>query len=271
MTDKLLDRMIEAAIAAGAVIMEVYGAGFDSIDKADGSPVTIADQQAEDLIIKMLADTGIPLLGEESVAAGTIPDLGHEYFVVDPLDGTKEFIKRNGEFTVNIALVEHGVPTMGVVLAPAMGKMYTGFAGEAFEFDMDGVNIVSKKPIHTANDGPMRIVASRSHAHPALIPLCDHFGVTEDVSVGSSLKFCLVANGSARFYPRFTPTSEWDIAAGQAVLTAAGGAVVMLDGEPMQYGKVDKKFLNPYFVGAENAELALTVAHEMHAIIAKLK
>jgi len=269
MADKLLERMIAAATKAGDVIMAVYASGFEATDKADGSPVTLADQRAEEIIISSLADTGIPLLGEESFSDGTIPKLGDRYFIVDPLDGTKEFIKRNGEFTVNIALIEHGVPTLGVVLAPALDRMYTGAAGEALEYVMDGSKIISQKPMRVANSGPMKMVASRSHGSRTLLGLlCDHFGVTEDVSVGSSLKFCLVANGTARFYPRFTPTCEWDIAAGQAVLAAAGGAVLALDGNPMGYGKADKKFLNPFFAAAESTALAQSVTAKMRALLA---
>lgn len=270
MSDALLDRMITAALEASVAIMEIYNTDFVSEDKTDGSPVTEADQRAEKIIIQSLADTNIPLLGEESVSAGTIPDLGDRYFVVDPVDGTKEFIKKNGQFTVNIALVEHGVPTLGVVMAPALNKMYTGSPSQAFEYELNGVNIVSKKLIQTTTDGPMTIVASRSHGHNALAPLCEKFGVTDDVSVGSSLKFCLVANGTARFYPRFTPTCEWDIAAGQAVLAGAGGAVVKLDGSAMEYGKRSQKFLNPFFVAAENQTLAENVANEMQVILNNL-
>jgi len=269
MTDTpLVDKMLLAAIAAGETIMAVYATDFGAEKKGDGSPVTIADQRAEAIIIDALSDTGIPILGEESVAAGRIPELGSRYFVVDPLDGTKEFIKRNGEFTVNIALVEDGRPVMGVVLAPAQHRAFVGGPDGAVEYDIDAAgHPINARPIKVETTAPMRVVASRSHGHAALTPICDSFEVTEDVSVGSSLKFCLVARGDARFYPRFTPTCEWDTAAGQAVLVAAGGTVLRMDGQPLVYGKSGEKYLNPFFVAADTAELAADVAAEMRRLI----
>jgi 3'(2'), 5'-bisphosphate nucleotidase len=258
---------LKAAIAAAGVIMAVYARPISAVSKADGSPVTEADAAAEAVIIEHLKPTGIPVLGEESVAAGIIPTLGERYFVVDPLDGTKEFIKRNGEFTVNIALVEHGVPVMGVVLAPANGDTFIGDAtGAYYRLTTNGVAGPMER-INTSAQTPLRIVASRSHGHAALADLCETMAVAEDVSVGSSLKFCLLARGDAQLYPRFTPTCEWDTAAGQAVLEAAGGAVVMLDGERLQYGKHGSSFLNPYFVAAANLPLAQRAAAEMRRIL----
>lgn len=258
---------LEAAIAAAGVIMDVYARPITAVHKSDGSPVTEADAAAEAIIIGHLKGTGIPILGEESVAAGIIPVLGNRYFVVDPLDGTKEFIKRNGEFTVNIALVENGVPVMGVVLAPASGETFVGDASGAY-FCMSRNGATSSPEKMTASSAaPMRIVASRSHGHAALASLCEALAVDEDVSVGSSLKFCLLARGDAQLYPRFTPTCEWDTAAGQAVLEAAGGAVVTLDGERMRYGKHQSSFLNPYFVAAANLPLAQRAAAEMSRIL----
>jgi 3'(2'), 5'-bisphosphate nucleotidase len=258
---------LKAAIAAAGVIMAVYARPISALSKADGSPVTEADAAAEAVIIEHLKPTGIPVLGEESVAAGIIPTLGERYFVVDPLDGTKEFIKRNGEFTVNIALVEHGVPVMGVVLAPANGDTFIGDAtGAYYRLTTNGVAGPMER-INTSAQTPLRIVASRSHGHAALADLCETMAVAEDVSVGSSLKFCLLARGDAQLYPRFTPTCEWDTAAGQAVLEAAGGAVVMLDGERLQYGKHGSSFLNPYFAAAANLPLAQRAAAEMRRIL----
>lgn len=264
----LTDIAVEAAIAAGSVISAVYDRPIHVVTKEDGSPVTEADAAAEAVIIEHLKATGLPVLGEESVAAGIIPVLGARYFVVDPLDGTKEFIKRNGEFTVNIALVEDGRPVMGVVLAPATGDIFVGDATGAWAGRVIDGAVVDRKAIRVDLSPRLRIVASRSHGHAALEQLCRTLDVESDVSVGSSLKFCLVARGDAQLYPRFTPTCEWDTAAGQAVLEAAGGAVVTLDGAPMRYGKGELKFLNPYFVAAASQKLAEAGAAEMRRLLA---
>lgn len=264
----LTDLAVEAAIAAAGVICEVYHRPIQVMTKADGSPVTEADAAAEAVIIAHLRDTGLPVLGEESVAAGIIPVLGERYFVVDPLDGTKEFIKRNGEFTVNIGLVEHGRPTMGVVLAPVTGELFVGDGNGAWTAKMNDGSVTDRRTINVGWLPRLRIVASRSHGHAALEQLCRTLDVESDVSVGSSLKFCLLARGDAQLYPRFTPTCEWDTAAGQAVLEAAGGAVVTLDGAPMRYGKGELQFLNPYFVAAASLDLAQRAAEEMRSLLA---
>ncbi|MCC6388941.1 MAG: 3'(2'),5'-bisphosphate nucleotidase CysQ [Dehalococcoidia bacterium] len=258
MPDKLLDLMLAAARAAAAPIMDIYLDEFDIYEKADGSPVTLADQRAETAILKLLAPTGLPFLAEESVAAGHVPELGDRFFCIDPLDGTKEFLKRNGEFTVNIALIEGGRPTRGVILAPASGATYLGGPDGAFEINYRNELL----PIRTNPNHPMRVVASRSHGHDALKGFCDALVVTDDVSVGSSLKFCLLAKGDAQLYPRFTPTCEWDTAAGQAILEAAGGAVLTLDGRPLAYGR-GGDHLNPFFMAAASPELAAKGASEM--------
>ncbi len=252
----ILDLMLDAAIEASAAIMAVYGTPFTAVHKADGPPVTEADQRPEAAILARLASTGIPVLAEESVAAGHIPDLGNRFFCVDPLDGTKEFLKRNGEFTVNIALIADGRPAAGVVLAPATGALFWGDASGAFAAQVADGRAGPRRRIATVTDGPLRIVASRSHGHDALSALCDSMDITEDVSVGSSLKFCLLAEGKAQIYPRFTPTCQWDTAAGQAVLEAAGGAVIAIDGGPMRYGRTTDGFLNPFFAAAASLALA---------------
>lgn len=261
--------VVEAAIAAADVIMEVYSRPIHAVAKADGSPVTEADAAAEKVIIARLSGTGIPVLGEESVAAGIVPELGERFFVVDPLDGTKEYIKRNGEFTVNIALVEMGRPVLGVVLAPVSGELFVGDADGAWAAKVANGVVSEQHPISVGWLPRLRIVASRSHGHAALEKLCQTLDVESDVSVGSSLKFCLLARGDAQLYPRFTPTCEWDTAAGQAVLEAAGGAVVTLDGAPMRYCKHDAKFLNPYFVAAASLELAQKAARKMQDLLAE--
>ena len=266
MSEKLLDLMLEAAIAAARVIDEVYARPFAATEKSDGSPVTEADAAAEKVILEYLAATGIPVLAEESAAAGHIPVLGEKFFVVDPLDGTKEFIKRNGEFTVNIALVEHGRPTLGVVLAPATGECFCGGPEGAFTCSVSGSTHGERRRIQVDCAAPMRVVASRSHGHAALARLIEDLKIESDVSVGSSLKFCLLARGDAQLYPRFTPTAEWDTAAGQAVLEAAGGVVLTLDGAPLAYGKAERNFLNPFFVAASNPDLARKAAMQMRSV-----
>jgi 3'(2'),5'-bisphosphate nucleotidase len=266
MAGPILDLMKRAALAAGEVILEVYDAPIAVTQKPDGSPVTTADEKAEDIILQHLSETGIPVLAEESVAAGKIPELGERFFVVDPLDGTKEFIKRNGEFTVNIALIVRGRPIAGVVTAPALHTGYVGSEAGAFSFDVRDGKAGDETAIVIAEDGPINIVASRSHGHAALTKICDNFAVEADISVGSSLKFCLVASGEAKFYPRLTPTCEWDTAAGQAVLEAAGGVVLSIDGTPLSYGKSTKKYYNPFFVAATNTKLASEVAALMRQL-----
>ena len=262
MSQLLLDLMLDAARAASSAIMDVYLTDFEYVSKSDGSPVTVADHRAELVIIERLRGTGIPILAEESASAGIVPMLGNRFFVVDPLDGTKVFLKRNGEFTVNIALVENGRPTLGVVLAPATGATSVGGPAGAFEISNRDEHIA----LHTSAQGPVKVVASRSHGHGALQGFCETFQVVDDISVGSSLKFCLVARGDAQLYPRFTPTSEWDTAAGQAVLEAAGGSVLCLDGSPLRYGKGGDN-LNPFFIAAATPDLAHRGAEEMRRLL----
>ncbi len=243
----LVERLLPIARAAGEQILAVYRTDFEVRGKADASPVTEADVRAEAVILPALAallpDT--PIVAEEAVAAGHVPKVGTRFWLVDPLDGTKEFIARNGEFTVNIALVEDGRPTLGVVLAPAPGRLFAGAAGTgAFVEDDQG-----RRPIACRRPPPegLTVVASRSHGDAATL---DHYlagrRVAGLVQAGSSLKLCLVAAGQADLYPRFGRTMEWDIAAGHAVLAAAGGRVTTLDGDDLRYGKPG--FENPHFV-----------------------
>jgi 3'(2'), 5'-bisphosphate nucleotidase len=261
----LTERLIAAAIKASDAILEVYRSGTEATWKADGSPVTEADARAERIIIEELSALGLPFLAEESVAAGRIPDLGDRYFVVDPLDGTKEFLKRNGEFTVNIALCERNAPVAGIVMSPVTGRAY--FTSEngraAFSAVFRDGERGTAEPIFTKPDAPIRIVASRSHGHPAMPVLCEKMQIVEDVTVGSSLKFGLLAAGDAQLYPRFGPTSEWDTAAGQAVLQAAGGVVWDLEGRPLTCGHRDRGFLNGPFVAAASRALAETCLEEI--------
>ncbi len=252
---RLLAAFERLALVAGRVVMEVFN-GCIAVDrKADCSPVTEADRASERLILAGLRAEfpGIPCVAEEEAAAGLLPDLvGDSFFLVDPLDGTREFVQRNLDFTVNIALVRNGEPVAGVVYAPASGKLYLGANGraEAAEVDAEG-RIVSRRPVH-ARQGhdPLTVVASRSHMDEETLAYMRRFATAEIVSVGSSLKFCILASGEADLYPRFGRTMEWDTAAGDAVLRAAGGRTVTQDGRPLRYGKADNGFANPPFVSS---------------------
>lgn len=256
-----LDLMIGLALDAGAAIAEIYAQGCDALEKADGSPVTEADQRAEAIIEAGLRSgaPGIPILAEEAASDGQIPELGERFFCVDPLDGTKEFLTRNGEFTVNIALIDNGRAVAGVVYAPAIETLYYGAAGEGafMQTIAPGQSraeaerpheIEARSPLHKN----LVAVASRSHRSPETDVLLEKIGVSDFTPAGSSLKFCLVARGSADVYPRLGRTMEWDTAAGQAVLEAAGGRVMALDGEsetgPLEYGKQERGFDNPHFI-----------------------
>ena len=227
--------------------MAVYRSDFATRRKDDASPVTEADERAEAHILAALRQLApqFPIVAEEEVAAGRIPEVGRVFWLVDPLDGTKEFINRNDEFTVNIALVEDGAPTLGVVLAPALGRLFAGAAGiGAYVEDSAG-----RRPIRcrAVPEEGLTVVASRSHGD--VDALNAYLGARKVASIrgaGSSLKLCVVAAGEADLYPRLGRTMEWDIAAGHAVLGAAGGDVAELSGAPLRYGKPG--FENPHFV-----------------------
>jgi len=244
---ELLDRLIPIVQAAGEVVMQIYETDFSAQHKADSSPVTLADQRAEALIVPALRELlpGVPVVAEEAVAAGDIPDVCERFWLVDPLDGTKEFINRNGEFTVNIALIEEGVPVAGVVLAPALGQLFAG-ASECGAF-LHGTDRRRPLACRAAPEDGLTVVASRSHGDAdALAAFLNGRKLAHVRNAGSSLKLCLVASGEADLYPRLGRTMEWDIAAGHAVLAAAGGAVNTLDGLPLRYGKPG--YENPHFV-----------------------
>ena len=251
---ELLERVEAIAVDAGRVVMEVYATDFTVDAKDDASPVTVADQRAETLIVAALRALapGIPVVAEESVAAGDVPAIGDRFWLVDPLDGTKEFIKRNGEFTVNIALIEESLPVLGVVCAPALGLLYAGAtAGPAYVRQRGGTRTLRCRTVPAEG---LTVVASASHGDPrALDEFLKDRSVAARRAIGSSLKLCLVAAGEADLYPRFGRTMEWDIAAGHAVLAAAGGSVTDLAGAPLRYGKPG--FENPAFVarGADPA------------------
>ena len=237
--------LLSRAIAAGVEILKIYGERFERFEKADGSPVTVADESAEKVILEGLSRRfpDIPIVAEESVDAGNLPEVGDVYFLVDPLDGTKEFLRKNGEFTVNIALIEKGVPVFGVVSAPALGEIYWGGSLEgssvgAFKGRVKNGVVVDIKPVkvRTPPAEGLSVLASRSHLSEETSALIDRLNVAERLSVGSSLKLCWVAAGRADLYPRLAPTMQWDIAAGDAVVRAAGGAVVLAsDGSDFVY------------------------------------
>ena len=242
----LVDRLADAAREAGGAILEVVRRGFEVESKHDTSPVTEADRAAELIILAALARVapGVPVIAEEEVAAGRIPAHDDTYFLVDPLDGTKEFIRGGDDYTVNIGLIERGTPKLGVVFAPATGRLHGGCVGDGAWLD-EGQG---RLPIATRPRGELTTaVASKSHLNQATIDYLEAaVGNCGYVSVGSSLKFCIVAEGKADIYPRAAPTSEWDTAAGHAVLLAAGGLVDGPDEAPLAYGK--RAFLNRAFV-----------------------
>jgi 3'(2'), 5'-bisphosphate nucleotidase len=243
---RLLDEIAEAAREAGQAILEVVRRGFEVESKPDSSPVTEADRAAELIILSALARSapGVPVIAEEEVAAGRIPSHGDTYFLVDPLDGTREFVRGGDDYTVNVGLIEEGSPKLGVVFAPARGTLHAGTVGFGAWLDRgDG-----RTSIHTRPRGDELVaVASKSHLNQATIDYLEAAaGGCDYVAIGSSLKFCIVAEGKADIYPRASPTSEWDTAAGHAVLLAAGGLVDGPDSAPLSYGK--RAFINRGFV-----------------------
>jgi 3'(2'),5'-bisphosphate nucleotidase len=255
-TDEALSEAMTAlAIKAGAAAMKIYAKDMVAQSKADASPVTEADRLGEEIILAGLAAFApdIPVLAEESAASGDIPEtLGDRFFLVDPLDGTKEFISKTGEFTVNIALIEHGRPVFGVVYAPAINKLYAGERSGAWKAAVDARGVMGpRQPIRarTAPAGGLIAVASRSHRSAETDEFLDTLSVSGFTAAGSSLKFCLVAEGAADIYPRLGRTMEWDTGAGQAVLEAAGGRVVTHpEGNRLSYGKRPRGFDNPHFI-----------------------
>lgn len=255
-SDQVL-KLADIAWRAGEILLHHYAnETIDSRKKSDQSPVTAADEDAERFILDELKKIApdIPVIAEEEAAHGRWQKIAHRFFLVDPLDGTKEFLNRNGEFTVNIAEIEGGRPSRGVVYAPAKNRLFVGDgANGAFEIETrpgEHPDFAKLKPIRAricAPDG-LVAVASRSHRDSKTEEYLEHYPVKDFVTAGSSLKFCLVACGEADIYPRHGQTMEWDTAAGHAVLEAAGGSVTTLDGRPFVYGKTDERFANPFFV-----------------------
>jgi len=250
---KLETVMRQLSLQAGDAIMEIYQREDLGVEaKADDSPVTAADKAADAIISAGLraAFPDVMLITEEQAASHS--QKGHTFLIVDPLDGTKEFIHRRGDFTVNIALVENGVPTRGVVYAPAKDRMFLTLAdGRSVEedgpFDKDVMGTVRDIKVADSNNAALLVVASKSHRDQATDDYINKYAVQDMKSAGSSLKFCLIATGEADLYPRLGRTMEWDTAAGHAVLKGAGGDVVRFDGlQPLEYGKDD--FANPFFI-----------------------
>ncbi len=264
---KITSPLIRTAHEAGNAIMNVYNQDFSVEYKLDNSPVTKADQLAEDIILSSLKTLApdIPVIAEEEASAGQIPEVGSRFFLVDPLDGTKEFVNKNGEFTVNIALIDHGVPIFGIVYAPAISLLYATLGkNHAARMSLDVKSrfpdqIEQKFPaLKTKLPGPngLKVIASRSHMNEETRTYLANLKIASLINAGSSLKFCRLAEGSADIYPRFAPTMEWDTAAGHAVLLAAGGTVLTLDNQPLRYGKKHTNFLNSHFTAFAQTESA---------------
>ncbi|MCH7829066.1 MAG: 3'(2'),5'-bisphosphate nucleotidase CysQ [Proteobacteria bacterium] len=262
----LIDPVVALAEDAGRAILEVYSTDFEVQSKDDNSPLTQADLAAHHCIVAKLESLtpGMPIISEEA----ELPDFEERrswerYWLIDPLDGTKEFVKRNGEFTVNIALIENHRPVFGVVHVPVQGKTYLGCEGYGAELRQGNA---AAQAIHVATESanPVRVVGSRSHRGASLDAYLENLGAYDMLAMGSSLKFCVIAEGGADLYPRLGLTSEWDTAAAQAVVEQAGGSVVTLDGKPLKYN-TKSDILNPYFfvVGAsDNDWLALLPGSE---------
>lgn len=256
---RLADALLAAVLEAGRVEMAHYTAGFTVETKADSSPVTIADREAEAVLLAGLASAApdTPVIAEEAFAEGRIPAAADMLFLVDPLDGTREFINRNGEFTVNVALVAAGRPVFGIVYAPAIGDLYATIGPDrAVNCTVPAGTRATRladlapRPIHTRRPDPRALVAvaSRSHMTAEGEAWLARWPIAERRNAGSSLKFCLVAKGEADVYPRHGPTNEWDTAAGDAVLRAAGGMVTTLDGRPFPYGKHAERYRNGNYI-----------------------
>jgi 3'(2'),5'-bisphosphate nucleotidase len=253
---QILEAAIAASLEAGAAILEIRGRGLLVEKKADHSPVTDADRAAEKIICEHLAVAApdVAMIGEEAVYEGRIPATGDAFFLVDPLDGTREFVAGGNDFTVNIGLVENGTPVLGVIYLPAGGLLFAGAVGEgAWRAKVKEGIAGKRKPIQTrAAAAAVDIVASRSHRTAETDAFIARYKAGQIVQRGSSLKFCVVAEGEADLYPRMGTTMQWDTAAGDAILRAAGGRVVTLDGKPLGYGPGEESgpnaFRNPWFI-----------------------
>ena len=270
-TAHLVDALLPAVLAAARVQMHYFRVGCAVLTKTDASPVTAADHESEALILQALAHhmPGVPVIAEEAAAAGHLPSINQtpdlEFFLVDPLDGTREFVNGRPEFTINIALVRAGIPRFGLIYVPATGQLFATLGNHhAIEAHIDATQTAPRladlnaRHIQTRRppSSGLVAVASRSNHAPGADAFLGQYTVIQRTSAGSSLKFCLVAQGAADIYPRVGPTCEWDTAAGHAIVSAAGGSVTQLDGQPLVYGNAAAKFLNPDFVAWGRQPLA---------------
>lgn len=255
----LVEALLPAVLAAGRIEMRHFKTGVEVATKADTTPVTVADHEAEEVLTQALhrASPGVPVIAEEAVAAGRVPVTQDAFFLVDPLDGTRAFIKGSPEFTINIGLIVERQPVFGIIYAPALEQLFATVGPHesvamAIAPDSDGVELASGKLTRLATREPDRkalvAFASRSHAAQSTDEFLKHLPIAEKRKASSSLKFCLIARGEADLYARLGETSEWDTAAGQAILTAAGGCVTTLDGRPLTYGKKEAGYANPHFI-----------------------
>lgn len=267
---RLCRALMPALLDAGACLLRCRAEGVATERKGDGSPVSRADREAEAIVLAGVAeaDPNVPVIAEEAVSAGRIPEFTDRAFLVDALDGTKEFLSGSEDFTVNVAIVEHGVPVFGMVFAPASGRLFVTLgparaaAATVPPAQLSGAFEPVLADINTAEPDPraLRVVSSRSHRSRETEAFLSRFAIAKDQRLGSSVKFGIIAAGEADIYPRLGPTSAWDIAAGHAVLAAAGGVVTTVDGKPMIYlsksrMREPEPFLNPSFVAWGRASL----------------
>jgi len=256
---RLADGLLSVALAAGRVQMAHFAAGVAVSIKDDQSPVTAADHESEEVILEGLARLapGVAVIAEEEVTAGRIPGIAGAFFLVDPLDGTKGFIKGRREFTVNVGLIEERRPVFGLIYAPALSELYVTLGPDSAAMahiepaaEARSLADCALRPIRTRVPDPNAISAltSQTHLNQATMQFLEGYNVIERRAIASSLKFGLLAKGDADLYPRIGPTSEWDTAAGHAILAAAGGSVTRLDGTPLFYGNAERRFENPDFV-----------------------
>lgn len=256
---RLVEALLPAVLAAGRIEMRHFKAGVAVETKADETPVTIADREAEAVLVEALkhAAPGVPVIAEEAVAAGRVPEIADAYFLVDPLDGTRAFIKNSPEFTINVGLVEGDAPVFGIIYAPALDLLFATLApDEAVEAQIAPDAAVTRlsecelKRLNGREPDPAALIAfaSRSHAAETTEAFLSRLPIAERRKASSSLKFCLIARGEADLYARLGQTCEWDTAAGQAILQAAGGSVTTVDGKPLGYAKAEGGFVNPHFV-----------------------
>jgi 3'(2'), 5'-bisphosphate nucleotidase len=263
---RLVEALLPAVLAAGRVEMSHFKAGVVVETKADTTPVTAADREAEAVLIEGLkrAAPGVPVIAEEAVAAGRVPAVADAFFLVDPLDGTRAFIKSSPEFTINVGLVEGDRPVFGIIYAPALGLLFATLAPDkAVEVHVSPDAAVTRLSecelnlMHTREPDPKALVAfaSRTHATESTEAFLSRLPIAEKRKASSSLKFCLIARGEADLYARLGETSEWDTAAGHAILAAAGGSVTTVEGAPLRYAKKEAGFANPHFVAWARSSL----------------